>query len=737
MEERNWELPRVSMIPPKQPGEGEKLNVTAYCRVSTDLEEQQYSYHQQLEYYSGYISSHAGWNFIGIYADEGLSGTSMKKRANFNQMLKDAAEGKIDYILVKSISRFARNTVDALSCIRKLKTQSPPVGVYFEKENIDTLDSQGELILTIMSALAQDESRSISENVKWSLQKKFQNGEDVTNLNTMLGYDWGERKEWVINEKQADVVRYIFRRYLDGIGTTRIARELMDRGFRTGRGNSVWRGGGVHRILSNEKYAGDALLQKTIVRDFLAHVSELNDGSIPSYYVQNHHVPIIDRATWNAVQAEMEKRRERPIAGIVKGKEKKEKYSGKWPMSSKLCCGKCGRKLIRRTYRMQVRDEERNLSARRSGLYFTYPVWRCQAADGGWKDDSAGDQGEAAERKRCDAASYLEVSLKQSFMEFLYLLKKQSLMEMRESEDGSCRLWREFEEMLAGHEARLLNPLESERLEYLEEHIRDLETRYREVRMLAEDVERGFLGHGAETAGFGGFLADTPEWMGTDAASRRETGSGAAENAEKFCGERERGGEWGETEGKEQAFGSELDELLAELAQQLDRKRREYNELLEKREDSGERKRVFLWFFDELMKLPDTNTAGEEIRFLGWKTYGEAGADGETERKEEREEKDMIPFAEEVFRRIILQGTVMDDGRIAYQTRMGLTFVVVGNGRRFADFYGSRRAVREGEIQKIARAEEVVEAGIRRMAEKKAGRKKKKEKITGISHARS
>ena len=423
------------------------LNVTAYCRVSTDYEEQQSSYHQQQSYYKEYITSHPGWNFIGIYADEGISGTSMKKRREFSRMIKDAVAGKIDYILVKSISRFARNTVDTLSSIRLLKNLTPPVGVYFEKENIDTLDSRGELILTIMSALAQDESRSISDNIKWTFQKKFQAGEDVTNLNNMLGYDWDENRKWVINEEQAKTVRYIFQSYLEGKGTDTIAAELTRQKCRTGRGKAVWRGGAVYRILTNEKYVGDSHLQKTVVRDLFSHQSVRNDGSVPSYYIRDHHVPIIDRKTWDAVQLELKRRREMTAASS----QVKAKYSSKWPFSSKLQCGTCGEMLIRRTFR--AKD-------------FRYPVWRCANA-------------ERYQKGSCREKSYLELALKQSFMEYVYTLRQEREEELR-------RMFQEGmeEEEQNGNASDMLKQLEQ-----LDQAISELERKRKENEELLKSAD--------------------------------------------------------------------------------------------------------------------------------------------------------------------------------------------------------------------------------------------------------
>lgn len=274
-----------------------QLRVAAYCRVSTEDESQQTSYTTQKAFYTQMITNHGGWTFSGIYADEAISGTSRAKRKDFNRMMDDAQQGRMDYIVTKSISRFARNTVDTLNCVRQLRQLTPPVGIYFEKENIDTLDATGELILTILSALAQDESRSISDNIRWSIQKKFQRGEAVVDLNRMLGYDKGENGEWIVNAEQAKTVRYIFDRYIAGATANGIARELNALGTKTARG-CKWRADAVLFILRNEKYVGDCESQKTITKNFLTHEASINRGEAPKYYVRNHHKPIIDRHTW-------------------------------------------------------------------------------------------------------------------------------------------------------------------------------------------------------------------------------------------------------------------------------------------------------------------------------------------------------------------------------------------------------------------------------------------------------
>ena len=240
-----------------------KKRVAAYARVSTLLEEQASSYQTQVNFYNEYINSREDWEMVKVYADEGISATNTKRREGFKEMVHDALNGKIDLIITKSISRFARNTVDSLQTIRKLKEKG--VEVYFEKENIWTLDSKGEVLLTIMSSLAQEESRSISENVKWATRKRFAEGKASVAYSRFLGYD----KDFKINEEEAATVRKIFGWFLQGHSYIGISRMLNDGNYPTASGKGKWNDSTVKRILTNEKYKGDALLQKTYSVDFL------------------------------------------------------------------------------------------------------------------------------------------------------------------------------------------------------------------------------------------------------------------------------------------------------------------------------------------------------------------------------------------------------------------------------------------------------------------------------------
>ena len=307
----------------------QKRRVCAYARVSTSSDEQENSYAAQVDYYQKFILLHAGWEFAGIYADEGITGTSTKNRIGFNKMIHDALEHKVDLIIAKSVSRFARNTVDSLINIRKLKDNG--IEVYFEKENIWTFDSKGELLLTIMSSLAQEESRSISENVSWGIRKRFSDGKYTLAIKHFLGYVKDANGNIVINKEQAEIVRYIYKRYLEGSTARNICAELEKNQIPTPTGKKRWFPSTVLSILSNEKYKGDALLQKSYTSDFLTKKVKKNNGVLPRYYVENGHVPIILPEDWEIVQEEMAYRRS-------VGKT----YSARTKLSSKLICEDCG-----------------------------------------------------------------------------------------------------------------------------------------------------------------------------------------------------------------------------------------------------------------------------------------------------------------------------------------------------------------------------------------------------------
>jgi DNA invertase Pin-like site-specific DNA recombinase len=277
-------------------GEARKRRTAGYARVSTDHEEQLTSYEAQVDYYTNYIKSREDWEFISVYTDEGISATSTAKRDGFNRMVTDALEGRIDLIITKSVSRFARNTVDSLSTIRKLKEKG--VEVYFEKENNWTFDGKGELLITIMSSLAQEESRSISENCTWGQRKRFSDGKVSVPYKRFLGYDKGENDTLKINEEEAVLVRLIYKMFLEGSTPHGIAKHLTGQGIPTPGGKAVWGATTIKSILTNEKMKGDALLQKSYTVDFLTKRKKVNEGEVPQYYVENAHPAIIEPAVF-------------------------------------------------------------------------------------------------------------------------------------------------------------------------------------------------------------------------------------------------------------------------------------------------------------------------------------------------------------------------------------------------------------------------------------------------------
>ena len=317
--------------------EPQKKRMAAYCRVSTDQLEQLSSYEAQVQYYTTYICNHPDYQFAGIYADEGITGTNTKKREQFNRMINDCKAGKIDVIITKSISRFARNTLDCLNYVRVLKELG--VEVIFEKENIRTLDSKGEVLISILASLVQEESFSISRNSTWGIRRRFEQGKVIVNHTKFMGYDKDENGNLVINEKQAKVVRKIFTDYLEGKGPNRIAYELEREGIPNWNGKAKWYEGSIRKMLSNEKFKGDALLQKTYTVDFLSKKRVTNKGEIPQYYVEESHPAIIDNDTWEAVQFEMERRK----AYAEKYNIKKMDYiTNDNSFTGRIICGCCG-----------------------------------------------------------------------------------------------------------------------------------------------------------------------------------------------------------------------------------------------------------------------------------------------------------------------------------------------------------------------------------------------------------
>ncbi len=307
--------------------------VCAYCRVSTDSREQHNSFSVQLAYYKDLIENHEDWQFAGIYADEARSGTKLQKRDDFLRMRKDCEDGKIDMIITKSVTRFARNTVDSIQAIRRLKALG--VAVFFEKESINSLSEKSEQMLTILSSLAQGEAESVSTNNKWAAVKRFQDGTFILGT-PAYGYTKDENGELVIQEEEAEVVRRIFREYLNGKGTYAIAKDLSEEGLPTIRSAEKWSDGVIKEMLLNPIYTGKLLHQKTMTTEVLPFKRQRNKGQLPQYLIEDNHESIISHEQAEAVKEIFEYRRKQM------GVDAPEKYQSRYAFSSKILCGECG-----------------------------------------------------------------------------------------------------------------------------------------------------------------------------------------------------------------------------------------------------------------------------------------------------------------------------------------------------------------------------------------------------------
>ena len=385
-------MPTVTTIPAtKRLYTGESLTaltirkVAGYARVSTDHEDQITSYEAQVDYYTRYISEHTGWKLAGIYTDEGITGTSTKHREGFKRMIADALGGKIDLIITKSVSRFARNTVDTLTTVRSLKDAG--VEVYFEKENIWTFDAKGELLITIMSSLAQEEARSISENVTWGHRKRFQDGKVIVPFSRFLGYDRGPDGELVINPDEAVIVRRIYDLFLEGYSYKGIARQLTAEGYTNPTGYA-WSIGKIKSVLTNEKYKGDALLQKSYTADFLTKKQIKNNGEVPQYYVTGDHEAIVNPGVHDFVQTI-----------INQGRKPGGSFSRQRLFSATIRCGECGSWYGSKTWHAGTKYEKR--------------IWRCNHKYDG--------------QQKCDTPSLDEETIKNAFTTALQqMLDKQT-----------------------------------------------------------------------------------------------------------------------------------------------------------------------------------------------------------------------------------------------------------------------------------------------------------------------
>ncbi len=461
----------ASLFAPVSTGAVTKKRVAAYARVSTDNEEQLSSFDAQMDYYTRHIKSNPAWTFVEVYTDEGISATSTKKRDGFNRMISDALNGNIDLIITKSVSRFARNTVDTLTTVRKLKEKG--VEVYFEKENIYTLESKGELLITIMSSLAQEESRSISENVTWGQRKRFADGKVSLPYKRFLGYEKGGDGLPKIVGKEAAVVRLIYKLFLEGKTPSGIAKHLTINKIPTPGGKEVWQQSTVFNILRNEKYKGDAILQKSFTVDFLTKKKKINEGEVPQYYVENSHPAIITPEVFDLVQHEIKKR-----------KNAKGYKTGGGCFSGKIVCGQCGS-----FYGSKVWH---------STSKYRRVIWQCNSK---FKND-----------KKCGTPHIYEDTLKEAFLEaFNSLLKNkdeilqgyeaviQALTDTSRLDKESVRLQNEMEivtEMLRKCvEENAHTALNQE--EY-EEKYKALSARYENIKKEIEGINEKRLERSAE-----------------------------------------------------------------------------------------------------------------------------------------------------------------------------------------------------------------------------------------------
>lgn len=325
---------KISKIEPVLPALPERKKVAAYARVSQDSERLMHSLSAQVSFYSAYIQNTPGWEYAGVYADGAVSGTGTEQRDEFNRLLADCEAGRIDIVLTKSISRFARNTVDLLDTVRYLKERG--IEVRFEKEHINSLSEDGELMLTLLASFAQEESRSISENVKWAIRKGFEKGKQNGNRR-IYGYEWDGEK-YVIVPEEAEIVRLMFGNYVSGIPLESTVRQLKEMGVKTLRGydfTSVQ----ITYILQNERYCGDKLLQKRFVEDYISHREKMNEGELPMYYIEDCHEAIVDRSTFRWVQEEIRRRRAEGHTAHPGIKT--------YCFTNKIFCGECGRTYVR------------------------------------------------------------------------------------------------------------------------------------------------------------------------------------------------------------------------------------------------------------------------------------------------------------------------------------------------------------------------------------------------------
>lgn len=429
--------------------EFKRTRVCAYCRVSTNQTDQLSSYELQVSHYTNYILSNESWKFSGIYADEGASGTSVHRRPNFMRMIDDCKAGsKIDLIITKSISRFARNTVDCLTYVRLLKSLPSPVGVYFERENINTLDDEkSEVLITLLSGLAQDESRVLSENVIWGIRKRFENGIVTISIKYLLGYDVDHFGNWTINDEQAKTVQRIYREFLAGKPMRQIAKDLTNEGIKTSRGGT-WYYSSLHRILENEKYCGDVLLQKQCTANFMDRKKTINKGQQTQYFIEDHHEAIILKDDWNAVQAKLNKGRRLKNCNEA---QKEKQQRNKTVFSKMIFCSNCGNYFVRQIVTSSGQQKR------------PYPIWLCKVHHG------------TLPHVECRMGSCREEELENAFMAML--------LEIYQEQDTMIK------DVNNAAQKRALSVYEVERIDLLQREIKFLRQKFNQEGLLIRQGE--------------------------------------------------------------------------------------------------------------------------------------------------------------------------------------------------------------------------------------------------------
>lgn len=713
----NQNKPVVSVIPAtkrhlKNSDQFQKqtsLRVAAYCRVSTEEESQQGSYTAQKSYYTTLILSRPGWVMVNIYADEGKSGTSRKYRSSFNQMIQDARDGKIDYIITKSISRFARNTQDALECVHELQCQHPPVGIYFERENIDTLNANSEMFLTFYCMMAQEESHSISENIKWSIQKKFKSGKPQINLRRMLGYDQCKDGSWIINDEQAETVRYIYKRFLQGTSANAIAKELNTNNQATVNGG-VWRADTVFNILRNEKYVGDLRMQKTYTESYLTHKSVPNLGEYPQYFLKNHHSAIVDRDTWNLTQALLVQKQRRGKhasktiqtsageieIGIEETAAKQKRGATPSPFEG-LICGNCGTKMRRMTYNSTIRNyrDERSHEGKerlpgeedfRDVYTFSYGIWRCPKSSA--KKELCGED------SICHAITLTEASMEQSFMEMLYHIKHDYQLNGNNSE-----IIKSFQipyTALCKKEGNSV--FIKQKLDLLEMEIKELEENFHNA---CQKRETAYYAAGIA-------LSKTPAYTKTEI----------------------------NTDTSYHAYAK----LANDLKKRIEEKKAEKDQLFESFGVAQNMKQNFDSFLEAVLALPDMNHAGIKINVNALDADGSvfrtsAGQNRNDSKSMYHDGKlqitpevlqtapDYLEFNYYIFKTYILKIETRGD-EIRYSTTFGLILTSIRNSRSINSFIGYRKSNEDGTIDMILESYQISKGKIQYHWRKKKGSNK-------------